>query len=225
MKPTNLEQLDELADGLDAGWDTPEPTLAQATPSQAPLSTPPSGEDMDVLDADWDVPGPAQSPERAQPRARDLRPQITATNASRTASAPVRVSKQDRRDAERKRLAHQAQQKSANKQQRKLERQEAARRATEQRQAEQRALAERRARTPTKAPKAAAKPSAPSAKRIAKQARGEQPSKATPPLTSTNATSAPRAQESALRKLIPLIAIALLVGGTLCFALLRANAH
>src|SRR5450432_1543134 len=58
MKPTNPEhdhQLDELAAGLDAGWDTPAPAATQASSSQPPLSIPPGSEALDALDADWDT--------------------------------------------------------------------------------------------------------------------------------------------------------------------------
>jgi hypothetical protein len=241
MKPNNQEQeepLDDLAAGLDAGWDTPAPVEAQASPSQAPLSTPP-GEALDALDADWDLADsasaslPSGTPSRAKRRGRKPRPSAAQPVQLRPGAAPLRVTKQERREAERKRLAHQAQQKSANKQQRKAERQEEARRASEQRRAQQLAQVERQASLSpprAKAVKRAEEPSAPSPKRVAKQARREQSPRPAP--SSAPAKSSPvksvfpvMAAESGVKKLLPLVAIAIVVGGTLCFALLRAAGH
>jgi hypothetical protein len=238
MKPNNPEhdqQLDELAAGLDAGWDTPAPAATQASSSQPPLSIPPSGEALDALDADWDTADSdsasplAPTALRAQARARKPRPIAAQPTPVRTGAAPLRVTKQERREAERKRLAHQAQQKSANKQQRKLERQEEARRANDRRRAEQQAEAQRRAEQSSsskrsKPVKAERESSTPSPKVIAKKARRQQPSRVTP--AEAPASGRPvLANESGIKKLIPLVVIAVIVGGTLCFALLRAAGH
>ena len=147
MKPSNPEhdqQLDELAASLDAGWDTPVRPKPKASSSQPPLSIPPSSE---ALDADWDVDSSiARALTTAKPRASrqrpsQQRPSQQRPSQARPGAAPLKVTKQERREAERKRQAHQAQQKSAAKLQRKAERQEEARRASEERRAEQQALA------------------------------------------------------------------------------------
>ncbi|HEY3667182.1 MAG TPA: hypothetical protein VGL19_14330 [Polyangiaceae bacterium] len=238
MKSNNPEverQLDELADGLDAGWDTPAPAEVQASPSQAPLSVPPSGAVLEALDADWDTAesessshnSPPVTPARSAARAaRKPRPIAAAPTPLRPGAAPLRVSKQERREAERKRSAHQAQQKAANKQQRKAERQEEARRASEQRRAELAEAARRAEQSAAPKRSAAAKrsnePRDATPKQVAKRARRDS-ARTTPELASTDSVRPTIAQESGIKKLIPLIAIALIVGGTLCFALLRAG--
>jgi len=238
-------QLDELAAGLDAGWDE-EP--AETLPSQPPRSSP-LPEALDALDAEWDAaakPAPvALSPARsAQPRPNAARPSPARPSPTRAvtppataSSAPVRASKQERRDAERKRRAHEAQQKAANKKQRKAERQAEAQRATEQlRAAEQQALAERRARqgVARKRPQPTAE-SAEAPKRITKRVRREQASRAKPALETLPAKREATAREAAAReanvvveergakKLIVPILIALLFAITLGFALSRAR--
>ena len=239
MKPTNPEhdqQLDELAAGLDAGWDTPAPTATQASSSQPPLSVPPSSEALDALDADWDtadsdsVSPPAPTAARTQARVRKPRPIAAQPAQARPGAAPLRVTKQERREAERQRQAHQAKQKSANKQQRKLERQEEARRTNDRRRAEQQAEAERRAeQSPSpkrsKPAKAEREPRTPSPKLVAKKARRQQASRATPPAAPASSSRPVVVNESGIKKLIPLVAISVIVGGTLCFALLRAAGH
>ena len=232
MKPNNPEhtqQLDELAAGLDAGWDTPEPAPTQAS-SSPPLSIPPSGE-LDALDADWDSSSPDSSPAPAATRARGAsrprRPNAQAAvrpSQTRPGVAPLSISKQERRDAERKRVAHQAKQKSSAKQQRKAERQEEARRASELRRAEQQAQAERQASQSAKQKpaKAAREVREPSPKRIAKQARRAQASESESP---SRAASPVVVHESTVKKLLPLVVIAVVVAATLCFALLRSGAR
>ena len=57
MKPLQSDRdqkLDQLADGLDAGWDIPDAAPVSLRPSSAPLP-----EELDELDADWDAPAPA----------------------------------------------------------------------------------------------------------------------------------------------------------------------
>jgi hypothetical protein len=229
MKPNNPEhdqQLDELAAGLDAGWDTPAPAQTQTSSSQPPLSIPPSGEALDALDADWDVDtsDSAPAPAAAKPRANRQRPNAARPSQQRATQtrpgvAPLKVTKQERREAERKRQAHQAQQKSAAKLQRKAERQEQARRASEERRAEQQKLTARQSSSPS--PKRSVESSTPSPKRVAKQARkqsarltpSEAPAKVAPPVV----------LDRGAKKLIPIVAIAVVVGATLCFALLRAH--
>ncbi|HEY1535386.1 MAG TPA: hypothetical protein VGF76_15270 [Polyangiaceae bacterium] len=230
MKPNHPEhdqQLEELAAGLDAGWDTPVPAQTQTSSSQPPLSIPPSGEALDALDADWDVDtsDSAPAPAAAKPRASRQRPSQQRPSLAHPGTAPLKVTKQERREAERKRQAHQAQQKSAAKLQRKAERQEEARRASEERRAEQQALAARQSSSPSpKRPaisKSSSESSTSSPKRIAKQARkqtarlapSEAPAKVAPPVV----------LDRGAKKLIPIVAIAVVVGATLCFALLRAH--
>jgi hypothetical protein len=233
MKPNHPEhdqQLDELAAGLDAGWDTPAPAQTQASSSQPPLSIPPSGEALDALDADWDVdssdsaPAPmAGKPRATRQRPKAARPSQQRATQARPGVAPLKVTKQERREAERKRQAHQAQQRSAAKLQRKAERQEEARRASEERRAEQQALAARQSSSPKRAgtTKSSGEPSASPNRHVAKQARrqnarltpSEAPAKVAPPVV----------LDRGAKKLIPIVAIAVVVGATLCFALLRAH--
>src|SRR3954470_588369 len=132
-------QLDELAAGLDAGWDEEPAEAATSQPplsaSQPPHSAPPS---LDALDADWGA------SEENEEDAGDSNP--TSAQIPR-GPAPLRGSKRERREIERQRRAHQAQQNSASKKQRKAERLALARQASEQlRLAEQQALAERQKR-------------------------------------------------------------------------------
>jgi hypothetical protein len=229
--PEHAQQLDELAAGLDAGWDTPEPAATEVSPSQSPLSIPPSGE-LDALDAEWDTDSsPAPAATRARGASRPRRPSTQAAvrpSQARPGVAPLRISKQERRDAERKRVADQAKQKSSAKQQRKAERQEEARRASELRHAEQQAQAERRASESSKAKpaKASRAPSNPSAKRAAKQTRRAKSTESESPAPLTKRTASPVVvHESVAKRLIPLVAIAVVVAATLCFALLRSGAH
>ena len=228
MKPTSLaplapEQLDELAAGLDAGWDTPEPPVASA--SQPPLSVAPS---VDDLDGAWD--SAAEAPAPVAPRGRAKRPRPGGSSQEpavvRPGAAPMRVTKQERREAERQRMAHQAKQKSATKEQRKAERQEAARRASEQRRAEQQAQVERRAAAEAKRVKPAAKRSEePSPRRAAKQARREQAPRAPEAApVAVKSVAAPVGPERSATTLAIIVAIALAFGASLWFALSR-NAH
>gem|GEM_PF-1024668 len=253
-------QLDELAAGLDAGWDE-QPTAAvdagwseeraSTLPSQPPHSTP-LPEALDALDADWDVAAqpaaaaPSPSPARSgQPRPGGMRPSRERPNPTRAVTpllagpAPaVRASKQERRDAERKRRAHEAQQKSANKKQRKAERQAEAQRASElQRAAEQQALAERRARQgvarnrakpkaqPAKHAAAAAASATIATERTVKRARREKAAPVLPALETLPAKRAARPviEERGAKKLIVPFLIALLFAVTLGFALSRAR--
>lgn len=225
-------QLDELAAGLDAGWDE-EPARASTShpplsPSQAPQSQPPS---LDALDADW---GDSDEP--------GVSPAERAAGQPSRGPAPLRVSKRERREIERQRRAHQAQQNSASKKQRKAERLAAARQASElQRAAEQKALAERQQRQPKPARKRP-KPSettstkgvvegaagAATAKRVAKRTRRE-PAPAPRPVTPaqkapiTKSEPKPVVTERGFQKLIVPLLIALLVAVTLGFALSRAR--
>lgn len=238
MKPNNPEydhQLDELAAGLDAGWDTPAPAPAQtqASSSQPPLSIPPSAEELDALDADWDTEGSdtsaATEPARARGASRPRRPNAQpVASQTRPGVAPLSVSKQERRAAERQRVAHQAKQKSSAKQQRKAERQEEARRASELRRAEQQAQAERRAAASAKVKpaKASRAPSEPSRKRIAKQTRRAPGTESELPAPLTKRAASPVVvHEGGVKKLIPLVVIAVVVAATMCFALLRSGAR
>ena len=228
MKPISLaplppDQLDELAAGLDAGWDTPAP--AQASPSQPPLSIAPS---VDDLDGDWDADDAATAPAPVATRVRAKRPRPSPTQeqaVERPGAAPLRVSKQERREAERQRLAHQAKQKSATKQQRKAERQEEARRASEQRRLEQQAVADRRAAAePKRAKPATKRADEPAPRRAAKQARREQAER-TPQAVSTPAktAAAPVHAERSGATLLIIIALACAFGASLWFALSRSG--
>jgi len=238
-------QLDELAAGLDAGWDD-EP--AETSPSQPPRSSP-LPDALDALDADWDVAAkpavPTAPPSRSgQPRPSAARPSPARPSPTRAvtppatpSSPPLRASKQERRDAERKRRAHEAQQKAANKKLRKAERQAEAQRANEQlRKAEQQALAERRARQAGARKRAQPKPeAADTAKRTAKRIQREQSAR-TPPAAETmpakrepkarganvNQAKAIREERGAKKLIVPLL-IALLFAVTLGFALSRAR--
>ena len=242
------QQLDELAAGLDAGWDE-EP--AETSPSQPPLSTPPA--ELDALDADWDVaalpaaaPAPSPAPARtaAQARPNQARPSQTRPSPNRAVSAPavvgdapLRASKQERREAERKRRAHEARQKASNKKERKAERQTEARKATEQlRASEQQALAERRARVlaPTPArkrpPATSEAAEAQNAKRAAKRERRASAPVGPRPVRSASESAPVKSQavgvsERASNKfLIPvLIALAVVFALTLGFALSRSS--
>jgi cell division protein FtsN len=150
----------------------------------------------------------------------------------------VRASKQERRDAERKRRAHEAAQKSANKKQRKAERQAEAQRVNEQqRAAEQQALAERRARQGTARKRSKPEAEQPKAttsaiaKRVPKRVRREQAAPARP-ATDNRAPAVREAaaqktpvtiEERGAKKLIVPFLIALLFAVTLGFALSRAQ--
>jgi hypothetical protein len=230
-------QLDELAAGLDAGWDddaADEP--AQASPSQAPHSTP-LPEALDALDADWDVAAKAATPAAARsaqarathPRASQARPSpnralgVTAP----AGAAPVLVSKQERREAERKRRAHEAQQRAANKKERKAERQAEARKASEhQRAAEQQALAERRARPASarqRRPVSSEDKGAQSAKRAAKRERRAAPlEREVPSPTKAQPTVAVTTKGNSPKFLVPLfVVLAAVFAVSLGFALSR----
>ncbi|MET0790442.1 MAG: hypothetical protein ABW061_02885, partial [Polyangiaceae bacterium] len=142
--------------------------------------------------------------------------------------------KRERREAERLRRAHQAQQNTASKKQRKAERLAAARQASErQRAAEQQALAERQkrqAKGARKRPKPgpeAGEVAAP-VKRVAKRTRREQPlppRPIAPARQSLPAKSEPKpvVTERGLQRLIVPLLIAILVAVTLGFALSRAR--
>jgi hypothetical protein len=222
-------QLDELAAGLDAGWDE-EPQQASASqppvsasqppqsPSQPPQSLPPS---LDALDADW---GDSED-EDSGPGSTD------AEGSPERGSAPLRPSKRERREVERKRRAHQAQQNTASKKQRKAERLAAARQTSErQRAAEQQALAERQKRQSKALRKRPAKSEANETaaappKRVVKRTRREEPRAAAEPKQSLPVKSEPRpvVVESGLKKLIVPLMLAILIAVTLGFALSRAR--
>lgn len=226
MKPTHsaLEKtLDELADGLDAGWDIPDVAPVSLAAHSTPLPL-----ELDQLDAEWDVASPVRpSPARPNPT-RALVP------SAKVLAAPLSVSKKDRRDAERRRRAHEAQQKAAHKKQRKAERRAEALSASEQnRQAEARARAERAAREQASVSQKQAKASqtkpsgAPGGK--LKRARPEpQPSARVAPKAALDqskpkaATRVVRAERAWQKLILPLM-IALLVAVTLGFALSRAR--
>jgi len=239
------QKLEELAAGLDAGWDeleqsteppTAEPPAAEpasasqpAPASVAPHSAAPNAA-LDDIDAEWDAPErnerrPAQ---RSKERVKNVRPPQTQPQSARSTLA-VHVSKRERREQERLRRAHEAQQRSARKQERKAARREDAAKASEvARREQERAQAERRERAALeqeKRERAAAertkKVKSPDPKRVHREhARAA----AATELTRTKAkpvTVAP--PESTWKKLIIPFFIALLVGGTLCFALMRAR--
>jgi len=228
-------QLDELAAGLDAGWDE-EP--AQASPSQPPHSAPlPAA--LEALDDEWDV-AAAPAPERAAGRSSSARsnqarplPARAGASAGANGAVPLRISKQERRETERKRRAQQALQKSVTKKERKAERQAEARLASEQlRLAEQQAIAERRARQGAGRQRKPAKPEpageAQAPVRKSKRAQREQTTNAQPAqaalATKRKAPPLPApVVERAASKLLPLVAIAIVF--TLCawFALSRAR--
>jgi len=231
------DQLDQLAAGLDAGWDD-EP--AQASPSQPPHSTP-LPESLDALDADWDEaarsPAAAPQPRAAQSRPNQVRPSPTRPSPTRAVTppkvngaAPLRATKQERREAERKRRAHEAQQKSANKKERKAERQAAARLASEQqRAAEQAAEVERRARQKAARPRvqrvkprAEAEDGARAEPRNVKRTRRE-PVRAAPSVVAVKREAPPIPAERTLTKLVPIVVIALVLAVSLGFALSRAR--
>jgi hypothetical protein len=230
MKPiiADPEQLDELAAGLDAGWDA-EPS--EPSHSEPPYSSP-LPEALARLDADWDVaprePTAAARQARAvQPRKGPDRNIAPTTNGGRS---PLFVSKQERREADRKRRAHQNQQTSEHKKQRKVERQAEARRAAEQqRLAEQQAIAERRARQAQKRAAASPEPSATATaqKRITKRAPANRAasmaSPALPQEPKALKTSPPVVVERGAKRLILPLLIAILVAVTLGFALSRAR--
>jgi hypothetical protein len=227
------QQLDELAAGLDAGWDEP----VEASPSQPPFSAPPPAS-LEALDADWDsheaTPAPPADPSPGSSR-NAVRP---GTIAAPPSAAPLRASKRERRDAERKRLAHQAQQKSVSKQQRKAERQAQARSSREQQiAAAEQAAAERRARQAASAPRKRAKPAATStevnaepAKAPAKSRKREAKRTQREPVAAARLESKP-ARKSATAipeagggttKLI-IVALAIVFALTMWFALSRAR--
>lgn len=248
MKPPDsdrAQELDELADRLDAGWDTPVQAPVSPTPHSAPLP-----EELHELDADWDTglakspaPAPAAAPARsAQPRPSAARPSQARPDPTRAVTppsvpgaAPLRVSKKDRREAERKRRSHEAQQKSLHKKQRKAERREEALRKSEQnRLTELRALAERQAREKASAPAKRSKPKAVQAEserastpqRVPKRVRHEHtPSARSAAVEPAETRKRPPivATERGVRKLILPLMIAILVAVTLGFALSRAR--
>ncbi len=92
-------QLDELAAGLDAGWDE-EP--AERLPSQSPRSSP-LPDALDALDADWDVAAKPATPtatamgtltRSGQPRPNAARPspaRPSPTRAVTSAGPPLRA--------------------------------------------------------------------------------------------------------------------------------------
>jgi len=233
-------QLDELAAGLDAGWDDePQGSLPSEPPHSAPLPA-----SLDALDAEWDVAAkpvaPAATPARsgqarpsaARPSPARPSPTRAVTPAVTSSSPPLRASKQERRAAERKRRAHEAQQKAANKKQRKAERQAEAQRASEeQRAAEQQALAERRARQGVARKRPPPKVTSPKAesteatKRTAKRVRREQatPLRSAPEIVPSKRESPAPVEERGAKKLIVPFLIALLFAVTLGFALSRAR--
>jgi hypothetical protein len=230
------DHLDKLAAGLDAGWDD-EPV--QASPSQPPHSTP-LPESLDALDADWDDAirsQPATTPsttargtQRNPSPARGSQSRTSATRAGTpppvAAQAQVRASKQERREADRKRRVHQAQQNSATKKERKAERQAAARRASEERMArEQQALAERRARQPRAPTRSEPEDRTRAEKRSEKRVRREATAPVKPPPSVAPVLrTAPRVQEErTLSKLVPIVLIALVLALSLGFALSRAR--
>jgi DNA polymerase III gamma/tau subunit len=245
MKPPDpeLEQtLDALADGLDAGWDAPDEAPVSLTPHSAPLP-----KELAELDADWDTaaksPAPAQvlpGARSAQPRPNAVRPSQARPSPTRAVTPavapgalPVRVSKKDRRDAERKRRSHEAQQKSLHKKQRKAERREEALRASEQNRL---AELERQAQSTQDASPKRAKPSAAKVKaevervrapkRVPKRVRHEHTRSARSEPVEAVEKSEPRpvvATERGARKLVLPLLIALLVAVTLGFALSRAH--
>jgi hypothetical protein len=231
MKPNDPDanDLDELAAELDAGWDTAGDVPGVAAGSS---SAPPS---TDALDADWDV-EPVKLPQRAaaQPRAQPARSSSAQASQARPGSAPLLVSKQERRGAERRRRAHQAQQKVLSKKQRKAERlaqaqreSEQARAAAEQAQAARQAKAGSARKMPRQS-RATSAPSlsrVPSAKRVTKQVRREERVRPAPRVVAAKSAPPPVIMDRGAKKLIPLIAIAVAFGVTLCFALLRARAH
>ena len=227
------DQLDQLAAGLDAGWDD-EPV--QASPSQPPHSTP-LPESLDALDADWDEaarsPVAAPQPRAAQSRPNQVRPSPTRPSPTRAVTppkvngaAPLRATKQERREAERKRRAHEAQQKSANKKERKAERQAAARLASEQQRAtEQAAEVERRARQKAARPRVKPRVEEDGARvepRNAKRARRE-PVRVAPSVVAVKREAPPIPAERTLTKLVPIVVIALVLAVSLGFALSRAR--
>ncbi len=221
MPLKNSELLDELAAGLDAGWDTPFPTEAAAIegpPSRGRLSVAPSEnpEALEAVDADWDA---VSQPEQ------DGKSRARAQPPARPGSGPLRLSKRERREAERKRQAHQAQRKAANKQQRKADRQVEARRASDllraQRRAEAEVRASRAAPPVAKAPKVRA--TEPKPKRAAKPASAQLSPNPPRAVAQSKAAPAPVVLDRGAKKLIPLIAIALAVGVSLGFALIRAH--
>jgi len=54
--PDLAHKLDELADGLDAGWDLPDEAPASHPPHSAPLPS-----ELAELDAEWEAPAPAKA--------------------------------------------------------------------------------------------------------------------------------------------------------------------
>jgi hypothetical protein len=244
--PELEQKLDELADGLDAGWDMPDDAPLSLTPHSAPLPAA-----LDELDADWDVPAPAKSPALsptlpqarvAQARASAVRPSQARPDPTRAitppvppGAAPTHPTKRERREAERKRRAHEAQQKSATKKQRKAARREQARLASEQsRLAEEQASAERRSREAGTSTKRAQAPSGKAAdgerskspKRVPKRVRHEHTRSTRGAVAESVEKSKPAPVipvERGAKKLILPLLIAILVAVTLGFALSRAR--
>ncbi|HTA89333.1 MAG TPA: hypothetical protein VK745_07155 [Polyangiaceae bacterium] len=240
------ERLDQLADGLDAGWDTEADPPVSLNPHSAPLPAA-----LAELDAEWDVAVPAKSPAPApaQPRPAQARPSAVRPSPARPSqtraitqplpagASPVHASKRERRDAERKRRAHEAEQKSASKKQRKAARREEARLASERtRLAEERAQSERRAREEANlAGKRAQAPTSKKAdgerqkspKRVPKRVRHEHVrsarSSATDEVVEKSKPAPVVPLERGAKKLIVPLLIAILVAVTLGFALSRAR--
>jgi colicin import membrane protein len=218
------EQLDELAAGLDAGWDD-EPAETRASQPPLPPSSPPN---LDALDADWEVDSPVAAD------APSALPEAAARNL------PFRASKRERREAERKRLLHQAQQRSASKEQRKAERTAEARLAADrqraaaeqQAQARQKQAKSRKRATLKGSPKsdvaANAKP-ATSPKRDVKRARREQTApvraaaEVAPSTPPKSAARRPAKGEGTLSKLIVPLVLATVFAFSLWFALSRSH--
>jgi hypothetical protein len=249
------DRLDELAAGLDAGWDDEPVASGSSIPplepsaSQPPHSSP-LPKALEALDAAWDVPAAEANASRAQQqRASQTRPSQARPSPTRAitlptpvGAAPVRATKQERRDAERKRRAHEAQQRSANKLSRKAERVAEARRQSEQlRAAEQHRRAERATRPPKArtqpAPRAAAQPDSPArvkegkrrARRddsqtaVASPALGRAPAARERQVPASKEAARPVALESGPKKLIIPLLLALLFALTFYFALSRAR--
>lgn len=252
------EQLDELAAGLDAGWDDEPASSLRAAESATPItSRPPSSlplpATLEALDADWDVAG-SPSPARPAQRPNAVRPSPARPNATRAVTpalpigaVPLRATKQERREAERKRRAHEAQQKAANKKQRKADRQAEARRASERAQAaEQELTLERRARPskPRKRPevlgeqqepaqstprRAAASAKRARRERTANDSRAQGPSAPTSskPVPQNRAGTQPRrtvvVEERGAKKLLIPLLLAIVFALTFYFALSRTR--
>lgn len=232
-------QLDELAAGLDAGWDEEPAEASGSEPPLSPSSHPPHSAPLPAalaaLDADW---GDTESDDDLADSS-GTKPAAAGAGAPRAAGI-ARISKRERREAERQRRAHQSQQNSASKKQRKAERLAAARQASEkQRAAEQQARAEHQKRQALAAAERAKKspPNGPgveaAAKRVAKRTPREQtaapravtsaPAREIAASKSEPKPSKPVTVERGLQKLVVPLMIAVLVAVTLGFALSRVQ--